>query len=118
VSDGAAAAARSELDAVAGALEQLVTVVAEGERAYRLSTDRRGRVRYLWIIVGSRLKNYYQVIGPIDAVGEFAHAIGLRHVLAYRRPDEIDDDIVWSTSVEDLPRLKHAVDEAVTALAT
>jgi uncharacterized protein with HEPN domain len=39
----------------------------------------------------------------------------MRHVLAYRRPRQIDDDVVWRTSVDDLPNLRQVVREALLA---
>jgi hypothetical protein len=65
----------------------------------------------------SRLKNYGSAVGLEQEIGEFADAIAMRHVLAYRLPQEIDDDIVWRASIDDLPTLRQAVREALLALA-
>ncbi|MHB8294466.1 MAG: ribonuclease HepT family protein [Acidimicrobiales bacterium] len=116
MSDGRAATARSELQGALAALDDLAALVAEGEHAYATSVDRRARVRYLWIVVGSRLKNYCQVMAIPRAAGSFGQAIGLRHTLAYARPDRVDDSIVWRTSVHDLPALRDDVSETVDAL--
>ncbi|MGH8997013.1 MAG: hypothetical protein ACRDYB_13470, partial [Acidimicrobiales bacterium] len=43
------------------------------------------------------------------AVGELGQAIVFRHVLAYTSVSEVDDAIVWRTSVNDLPRLRQAI---------
>ena len=116
VSDRRLATARAQLQGALQALDDLAALVAEDERAYASSVDRRARVRYLWIVVGSRLKNYCQVMAIPRAAGPFAQAIGLRHTLAYARPDQVDDIIVWRTSVHDLPALREAVRETVDAL--
>lgn len=73
------------------ALDDLADLVAEDERAYASNVDRRARARCLWIVVGSRLKNYWQVMAIPRAAGPFGQAIGLRHTLAYARPDQVDD---------------------------
>ncbi len=83
--------------------------MAEGKEPFRSGADRRQRLRYLWIVAGSRFKNYCQVIGVSRAVGELGQAIGFRHVLAYTSVSEVDDAIVWRTSVKDLQRLREAV---------
>jgi hypothetical protein len=59
-------------------------------------------VRYLWIVIGSRLKNYCQLMGIARAIGDLGQAIGFRHTLAYVRPAHVDDEIVWRTSRDDL----------------
>ena len=110
------ATARAELQGALAALDELAALVREDEGAYASSGDRRARVRYLWIVVGSRLKNYCQVMAIPRAAGPFAQAIGLRHTLAYTRPDRVDDAVVWRTSVLDLPALREAVSETVGAL--
>ena len=116
MSDRRLATARAQLQGALQALDDLAALVAEDERAYASSVDRRARVRYLWIVVGSRLKNYCQVMAIPRAAGTFGQAIGLRHTLAYARPDQADDIIVWRTSVHDLPALREAVHETVDAL--
>ena len=116
MSDRRLATASAELQGALEALDNLAALVAEGEPAYASSADRRARVRYLWIVVGSRLKNYCQVMAIPRAAGPFGQAIGLRHTLAYARPDRVDDIIVWRTSLHDLPALREAVRETVGAL--
>lgn len=115
MSDRRLATARAELQGTLQALDDLAAL-AEDERAYASSADRRARVLYLWIVVGSRLKNYCQVMAIPRATGSFGQAIGLRHTLAYARPDRVDDTIVWRTSVYDLPILREAVRETMDAL--
>lgn len=53
VSDRRLATARAELQGALQALDDLAAV-AEDERAYASSAHRRARVRYFWIVVGSR----------------------------------------------------------------
>lgn len=112
------ATARTELAAVLEVLGELAGLAAEGASVYRSSEDRRARVRYLWIVAGGRLKNYCQVMGIPRASGQFGQAIGLRQTLAYARPDRVDDEVVWRTSIHDLPALRETVQETVDALGS
>jgi uncharacterized protein with HEPN domain len=105
------------LEAVVAVLDELAALVAEGEDSYRTSPDRQAHVRYLWVVAGSRLKNYCQVAGIGRAKGDFAGAIGMRHVLAYKLPEDIRNDAVWRSSADDLPNLRQAVQETLRALA-
>ena len=82
--------------------------MTEDESAYESSAHRRARVHYLWIVVGSRLKNYCKVMAISRAAGSFGQAIGLRHILASTGPGQVDDGIVWRTSVNELPALREA----------
>jgi hypothetical protein len=116
VNNSQLASARAELAGALEALEELATVVAEGVDAFRASADRRQRARYLWIVVGSRLKNYCQLMGIARATGVLGQAIGFRHTLAYLPPSRVDDDIVWRTSTDDRGRLAEAVRETLRAL--
>lgn len=108
--------ARHELLAAADALTRISELISEGRERYDLEADRRGHVRYLWIVVGSRLKNHSSVLGIARAAGEFAPAIALRNKLAYTAPGRIDDAQVWFTSVEDAPVLTYAVTDTLAAL--
>jgi hypothetical protein len=74
-------------------------------------------VRYLWIVIGSRLKNYCQLMGIARAIGDLGQAIGFRHTLAYVRPARVDDEIVWRTSRDDLEPLRAAVRQTGCARA-
>ncbi len=78
--------ARAELLAAAEALTDIADLVAEGRERYEASADCRAHLRYLWIVVGSRLKNHGAVLHIPRATGEFAQAIALRDKLAYTAP--------------------------------
>jgi hypothetical protein len=97
VNNSQLASARAELAGALEALDELATIVAEGVEAFRASADRRQRARYLWIVVGSRLKNYCQLVDIPRAAGELGQAIAFRHTLAYSVPSRVSDDIVWRT---------------------
>lgn len=75
------------------------------------------RVRYLWIVIGSRLKNHAAALRVARSTGEFGQAIAFRHKLAYSAPDDIDDAIVREACRRDLPVLRQAIAEALAALS-
>lgn len=74
------------------------------------------RVRYLWIVIGSRLKNHAAVLHVARSTGEFGQAIAFRHKLAYSAPRDIDDSIVQQACHRDLPGLRREIAEALAAL--
>jgi hypothetical protein len=108
--------ARIELLAAADALARIAELTGEGRERYDLEADRRGHLRYLWIVVGSRLKNHGTVLDIPRAGGTFAPAIALRNKLAYSAPGHIDDGQVWDTGIEDAPVLAEAVADTLAAL--
>ncbi|MHB8246638.1 MAG: hypothetical protein ACYDGN_15065 [Acidimicrobiales bacterium] len=116
MSGGQADTAAAELRVALAVLDDLADLVAEGETVFAASADRRARVRQLWIVVGSRLKNYCEVMDIPRATGPFGLAIGFRHILTYGRPDRVDDTIVWLTSLHDLAALRGAVSETLDAV--
>jgi hypothetical protein len=71
---------------------------------------------YLWIVVGSRLKNHCAVLDVSRATGEFAKAIAFRQKLAYERPSKRDDALMWASSVHDAPRLSQDITETLSAI--
>lgn len=108
--------ARREPSAAADAPALIAELIGDGRERYDRDADRHGHVRYLWIVVGSRLKNHGTVLGITRAAGEFAPAIALRNKLAYPAPGRIDDVQLWVTSVEDAPVLASAVTDTLVAL--
>ena len=108
--------ATDELHGATEVLDAIAALVAEGQRAFDASADRRAHLSYLWIVVGSRLKNHCAVLDIPRATGEFAKAIALRQKLAYARPSKRDDELVWTTSLQDAPRLARDVAETAAAM--
>lgn len=108
--------ATDELHGASEALDAIGALVAEGRGQFEASADRRAHLCYLWVVVGSRLKNHCAVLDIPRATGEFARAIAFRQKLAYERPSKRDDELVWTASVEDAPRLARDVAETLTAM--
>lgn len=110
-------AASSELKAARSSLELIAGQVADGRAAFDESIDRRRHLAYLWIVVGSRLKNHGRILQVARSGGEFSLAIGLRQKLAYSAPDKVDMDVLWRASERNVGPLLRQVDEAISALA-
>lgn len=108
--------AADELHGAREGLDAIAALVAGGRQAFEASGDRRAHLAYLWIVVGSRLKNHCAVLDIPRATGEFARAIALRQKLAYARPSKRDDELVWATSLQDAPGLARDVAETVAAM--
>jgi hypothetical protein len=108
--------AADELHATLEALDAIHDLIAEGRSAFDEDPDRRGHLSYLWIVVGSRLKNHCAVLDIPRATGRFAEAIAFRQKLAYTRPSKREDDFVWLSSVRDAPTLADEVRETLGAL--
>lgn len=108
--------AREELAGALEALDGIGVIAAGGQDGFNASLDRRRHAAYLWIVAGSRLKNYCDVMGISRATGELAQAISFRHLLAYRRPSFVDFGVVWRSSVEDAPSLHRVIEEISATL--
>lgn len=106
-----------ELAVAAKTLDALTALVGATEKAEpAVSTHRAGHLRYPWVVIGSRLKNYCEQRHITRAGGEFGNAIGLRHKLAYSDPDEIDDRVVEAAARDDAPRRRTEIAAALDAL--
>lgn len=108
--------AADELHGASEALDAIGDLVAEGRDRFVATADRRGHLCYLWIVVGSRLKNHCAVLDIPRATGEFAKAIAFRQKLAYERPSKRDNDLVWAASVDDAPRLARDIIDTLAAM--
>lgn len=108
-------AARSELAAAENALAAVVGLLTPEEQAHD-SAHVRAHARYLWIVVGSRLKNYCAIVGIDRARGTLGAAIAMRHKLAYSDPDQIDDRTVRRATLVDAAVLAAAIEDASAAL--
>ena len=108
--------AADELHGASEALDAIGALVAEGREPFEASADRRAHLCYLWVVVGSRLKNHCAVLDIPRATGEFAKAIAFRQKLAYQRPSKRDDDLLWTASVSDAPRLARDISDTLTAM--
>jgi len=110
--------ARAHLQVALDSLASLLAVIDEiGSDVSVASPAIRRQVRYLWIVVGSRLKEHARVLGRTRSESGFADAIRFRDKLAYSSPGAIVDAVVWETSRSDGPRLADDVRDALDALA-
>jgi hypothetical protein len=89
--------AKKELDAGLAALSEIEAFDVAEETAFFENIDRQRHMIYLWIVVGSRLKNYCSLRGIGRASGHLGRAIALRDKLAYSDPAHVAPSIVWTT---------------------
>jgi hypothetical protein len=112
--DGARAHLRIALDSLAS----LLAVIDEvGPDVSAASPAIRRQVRYLWIVIGSRLKEHARALERTRSKSGFADAIRFRDKLAYSSPGAIVDSVVWETSTSDGPRLADDMRDALDAWA-
>lgn len=108
--------AADELHGALEGLEGIAALVEQGRAAFDANPDLQAHLSYLWIVVGSRLKNHCAVLDIPRATGEFAKVIAFRQKLAYERPSKRDDVLVWAASVEDAPRLSRDIADTLAAM--
>lgn len=101
------------------ALEMLARVdalAAQGRSRFDADEATRHQLRYLWIVVGSMLKNYCETLGIERGASVFSPVIGFRHVLAYHAAGQIDDDLVWRFSTTRVAALRDVIIQAQRSL--
>jgi hypothetical protein len=108
--------ARAELATAAAVLDRLAAFVDRDDDGDRSDPDRNGHLRYLWIVVGSRLKNYGVVVRAPRASGRLAGAVALRNKLAYAEPESVNDRRLWGTTVEHARPLATEISDLMAAL--
>ena len=97
-----------EIDEALSVLERIRRCVAEGQSIFDASQDRQWAMAYLWVNVGSLLKQLCRVHGVPLGTEPFSGPIRLRDKLAYGPASRLEPSIVWETSRAYGPRL-HAV---------
>lgn len=95
-------AARHLLNQAHDVLGRIDRLVEDGRERLDADPARRQQLRYLWIVAGSLLKNYCAARGIEPKASVFTPVIDLRQVLAYHHPDDVDDDWLWTDSVDEI----------------
>lgn len=83
--------------------------------AFEASADRQRALAYVWITVGSALKDYASDVGIRPGEPPFAAVIGYRDRLAHQALDRLDVEIVWETSINRATLLLHVVEGLITS---
>jgi hypothetical protein len=91
----------AELDQALEALTEIAALRDEGRHGFDASEQRRWALAYLWINVGSALKQFCRRRAITQASSSFPGAIRMRDGLCYRPPSTISPRILWDTCVHD-----------------
>lgn len=89
------------------ALEALDTITRlrdGGRKSFDASEDRRCAFAFLWIGVGSALKQFCRLRGIEQGSSPFPGSIRMRARLCYRPPSAVSPRILWDTCVFDADR--------------
>jgi hypothetical protein len=95
-----------ELDAALAALEAIAERVSEGRHRFDDSVDRQLALVFLWVNVGSQLKQYGRKRSIVSGTEPFAGPIRMRDKLAYGALPDLRAGVVWETCVRDGPELR------------
>ena len=95
------AAGLAELDQALEALETIVVLRDEGRQRFDASEDRRWALAFLWVSVGSALKQFCRLRGIEQGRSPFPGPIRMRDRLCYRRASAVSPRILWDTCVHD-----------------
>lgn len=105
-----------ELDAALVALEAIAERVSSGREAYDGSVDRQLALVFLWVNVGSQLKQYCRKCSIPTGTEPFAGPIRMRDKLVYGAMPDLRASIVWDTCVRDAPELRVLITDLRAAL--
>lgn len=99
------------LNAAAEGLREIRRLADGGRDAFDSSTDRQRALAYVWVTVGSALKDYSRDTGIAPGQPPFTAVIGYRDRLAHQALDRLDVEIVWETSVNRAQPLLRLIEE-------
>jgi hypothetical protein len=91
----------AELDQALEALAAIVRLRDEGRQPFEASDDRRWALAFLWVNVGSALKQFCRLRGIEQGTSPFPGPIRMRDRLCYRSPSTVSSRILWDTCVND-----------------
>lgn len=94
-----------ELDQALEALEAIRLLRNEGPEAFHNSEVRRWALAYLWITVGSALKQFCRLRDIPQNSSPFPGPIRMRDRLCYRPPSTLSGRILWDTCRNDTDQL-------------
>ena len=69
--------------------------------AFDVSADRRLALAFLWVNVGSALKQFCRLLGIAQGSSPFPGPIRMRGRLCYQPPDTLSARVLWNTCAID-----------------
>lgn len=101
----------AELDAALIALVRIAELAAEGRAKFDESVDRQLALVFLWVNVGSLLKQFSRRHRIEPGTAPFARPVQMRDKLVYGPLSGLRPDVVWDTCVHDGPTLRALLTE-------
>lgn len=97
---------------LAGVLDEIAELAADGRERFDADTRQRWAIERLWIYAGNLAAEHCRGQGLQDGVEPWAELIGARHVYAHYTLSQVVADRVWHDTTEGVDRLRHAVEAA------
>jgi hypothetical protein len=91
----------AELDQALEAVDTIIRLRNDGRESFDASEDRRWALAFLWVSVGSALKQFCRLQGIEQGSSPFPGPIRMRDRLCYRPPSTVSPRILWDTCVHD-----------------
>ena len=91
----------AEIDQALDALRMISALRSQGRQAFEDSQERQHSAAYLWIVVGSALKQFCRLRGIGQGSSPFPGPIGMRDRLCYASPRDLSASILWETCDKD-----------------
>lgn len=107
----------AEIDQALESLSLVATLTGEGRANFDTSVDRRLALAFLWINVGSALKQFCRLSGIAQGSSPFPGPIRMRDRLCYQPPDALSGRILWDTCTTDAAPLAALLADLRYALA-
>ena len=91
----------AEIDQALEALEGIATMAGQGRQIFDASPERRLALGFLWINVGSALKQFCRLRGVSQGSSPFPGPIRMRDRLCYQPASGLATDILWDSCAAD-----------------
>jgi len=91
----------AELEQALEAVEAIIRLRDGGKVTFDNSEDRRWALAFLWVNVGSALKQFCRLRGIEQGSSPFPGPIRMRDRLCYRPPSTVSTRILWDTCLYD-----------------
>ncbi len=112
----AAPVGAAELDAAVHALDRVAVLTGEGRAAFAGSRDRQLALTFLWVNIGSLLKQYCRKCDIPVGTEPFSAPVKMRDKIAYGPVAALSADIIWETCTRDTRALRDLLADLREAL--
>lgn len=105
-----------ELNAAVDALDRVAVLTAEGRSVFDSQRDRQFGLAFLWVNIGSLLKQYCRKLDIELGTEPFSGPIKMRDKIAYGPIAGLSADIIRDTCIQDGPALRNLIADLRDAL--